>query len=276
MLRRLLPTLALTLGLASAASADFTTTFENAGLAPNSAVNNAGPSGRFTFDGNALNNSYGVSGGYVFWSGWSISTMTDKTTPGFGNQYSSITGSGFGGSATYAVADAGASPGTSFINLAAAPVSVQITNMAYAYYSIRDGDAFSRPFGAGDFFTLDIRGFDGLDGSGNQVGSTINVSLADYTGGRSFILDTWVNVNLTSLAGARSLLFGLRSSDVGQFGINTPTYFALDNLVVASAAAAVPEPASLALVASGLGFLGLVARGRRARSGVTAGDVRRG
>ena len=39
---------------------------------------------------------------------------------------------------------------------------------------------------------------------------------------------------LTSLAGARSLLFGLRSSDVGPFGINTPTYIALDNLVVAA------------------------------------------
>jgi hypothetical protein len=36
------------------------------------------------------------------------------------------------------------------------------------------------------------------------------------------------------------------SSDVGAFGVNTPTYVALDNLV------AVPEPAALGVIGIGL------------------------
>jgi hypothetical protein len=259
MIRRLIPSLFLTLSLASAAPAAFTTTFEDAGLASNSADNNSGPAGGFAFNGNFLNNTYGTSGPFEFWSGWSISTMTDTTTKGFGNQYSAIAGSGAGGSATYAVADAGESPGTSYINLASAPISVAITNTTYSYFSIKDGDQFARPFGAGDYFVLDIQGYDGLAGEGNSLG-TISYVLADYRNGLSSILSTWATIDLSPLGNARSLLFGLRSTNTGDFGINNPTYFALDNLVVASPAA-VPEPASLALVASGL--IGVVALGRR-------------
>src|SRR5262249_17448897 len=39
---------------------------------------------------------------------------------------------------------------------------------------------------------------------------------------------------LSAMAGARTLSFEFASSDVGMFGINTPTYLALDNLVLES------------------------------------------
>ena len=77
-------------------------------------------------------------------------------------------------------------------------------------------------------------------------------------------------MDLSSLASARSLRFGLRSTDTSTFGdldgdgnpdyfINTPTYFALDNLTYT----AIPEPSSIALLA--LGLLGGLAGGLRAR-----------
>ena len=103
-------------------AADQVITFESFGLGPNSYLNDA-PSGQFVTDGTSFNNSYDSTFGT--WSGWSISTMTDTTTPDYTNQYSAITGSGAGGSATYAVAYTFGNntdpfnPSSSYINLPA-------------------------------------------------------------------------------------------------------------------------------------------------------------
>ena len=59
---------------------------------------------------------------------------------------------------------------------------------------------------------------------------------------------------MAGLEGAVTLSFGLTSSDVGAFGMNTPAYFAIDNLHV------VPEPVTFMLLASG----GVVVLRRRA------------
>jgi hypothetical protein len=117
-----------------------------------------------------------------------------------------------------------------------------------------DPNNFGRKFAAGDYFTLDIVGYDALGGAGNVVG-TVLFDLADFRDGNSRIVDTWQTVDLTPLAGAQSLRFGLRSSDNGPFGMNTPAYFALDNLAV------VPEPTSLWLLS--VGVLGVMAVRRR-------------
>jgi hypothetical protein len=181
------------------------------------------------------------------WSGWALSTKTDNVTPGFTNQYSAIPGAGSGGSQTYAVAFPFSftadplHPADSIVDLApgAGPSAVDVTNTAYAYYAMRDGDAFSKKFGPGDYFLLDIRGFGGAGGTGNLVG-TVEFYLADFVHSPGAIVDTWQTVDLASLAGARSLRFGLRSSDNGPFGMNTPAFLAVDNLQVLS----VPEPAA--------------------------------
>ncbi|MGH7135644.1 MAG: DUF4465 domain-containing protein, partial [Pirellulales bacterium] len=88
--------------LTSAGVVDDDVTFEDFGLMLNQYDNNAGSSGFFNIDGNSFNNSYDPT--YGVWYGWAISSMTDTTTPDYTNQYSAITGSGAGGSQTYAVA----------------------------------------------------------------------------------------------------------------------------------------------------------------------------
>jgi hypothetical protein len=263
--------LALHAGLASTAAAGQAITFEGVGLPPNSYDNNAGPSGQFVVNSSQFNNSFDSNFGA--WSGWAISSMIDTTTPGFTNQYSAITGSGADHSQTYAVAYTfGANadlfnPSGSYINLAPGtrPESVQVTNTTVAFLSMLNGDAaqFARKFGPGDFFLLDVLGYTGPGGTGTKVGE-VDFYLANFLGSNSYIINTWQTLDLGPLAGATSLQFGLSSSDNGQFGMNTPAYFALDNLVLAGAPA--PEPGSLVMVISGL--LGAASLIRMRRRGV--------
>ena len=263
----------ITLALASTAGADFNvSTFDDLNLPANSFNNNAGPSGRFTSGGNSFANSYDPAFGGV-WSGFAVSSFTDATTPGYTNQYSAIAGSGAGGSKAYGVGFTFGGnvdpfhPDGSIVNMASGshPDSVQVTNTAYDYYSMRDGDQFARKFRAGDFLLLTIAGYDAPGGVGHEVGE-VSFYLANFLGSdpsRYYILNTWQTVDLSSLAKASSLRFGLESSDNDPtYGMNTPAYFAIDNLTgVTSIATAVPEPSSVLMLASGL--VGLIAFGRR-------------
>lgn len=199
------------------------------------------------------------------WSGWTYSNQTDVTTASFTNQYSAFAGSGAGGSANYAVAYLG-TPVISFASPVAAQ-GVYITNTTYTALSMRDGDAFAKKFGGvtgndADFLTLTITGFD----SSAQSTGSVNVNLADYRfsdNSQDYLLSQWAFVDLTSLGVVSSLGFTMTSSDVGDFGMNTPAYFALDNLSVA----AVPEANTLAMTMLGLFAVGAAVRSRVARKG---------
>ena len=116
------------------------------------------------------------------------------------------------------------------------------------------GDGFGKKFSTGDFFELKIFGYSGLNGTGTQVGE-VDFFLANYTSANSLPVDVWTLVNLTSLADAQSLGFDYASSDVGQFGINTPEFFAMDDLTLSTTS--VPEPSSVILALAGLGIVGL-------------------
>ena len=138
--------------------------------------------------------------------------------------------------------------------------SVMITNTTYAWDSILNGDFAATPFGGAsgdvpDWFLLTIAGF---DAGGGSTGS-VELYLADYRfadNSLDYIVDEWIEVDLTGLGGVARLELSLTSSDVGQFGINTPTYFAMDDLTQA-----IPEPSAGTLFAIGLAVLGLQ-RGR--------------
>ncbi len=232
--------LVLTLGSSSALAQPLIADFEDLPLAPNSAHS----SGPFSSRGAAFNNTSGPFG----WSGFAYSNKTDTTTASYTNDLSAITGAGAGGSSNYGVAYYSSFDPVPTITLPAGRSfeSINIANTTYAYLSMRDGDGFAKQFGGAggndpDFLKLMITG---LDASGASVG-TIDFYLADFRfsdNAQDYIVNGWTNVDLTPLAAARKASFTLASSDVGSFGINTPTYFAIDNL------ATVPEPASVGLV----------------------------
>jgi len=211
--------------------------FENFGLSPGEfIVQDTTGNG---FIGNCVNLPNDFNEAYQSWSGWAISATTDTLTPGFTNDLSAITGSGFDNSNTYAVAF---TPSENTILVAPddgyRPLIVfdgmYITNSTFAYMSMLNGDSFAKRFGGEtgedpDFFSIVFKPV--------VVGETredsIEFFLADYRFENSeddYIIDDWTWVDLNAFGSVDYLSITMRSSDVGEFGINTPLYFCMDNV----------------------------------------------
>ena len=206
--------------------------FENISLAPNTFYNGSDFAGGTKSGDFYFRNSYDSSFG-GFWSGFSVSNMKDDSTKGFMNQYSAITGGGFN-STNYGVfygkgnilveGDAKGKPVNGFF----------ITNGTYAYYDMKEGSAFTKKFGGTsgndpDFFKVSINAW---KNNGNRADTSLEVYLADYrfsNNANDYILNTWKFVDLNAFGAVDSFSFNFYSSDTGQFGINTPLYFCIDN-----------------------------------------------
>ncbi len=272
--RTLVAALAAPLFLASALPA-LTVGFEDLSLATPPAqsgfggiyYNGSDNAGGWSSGGVGFNNSFtDFGGGYTTWGGFAYSTTTDTTTAGFTNQYSAIAGGGADGSGTYAVAYydsfAPVVPAVAF-GQAVAPQTVSVTNVAYAFYSLRDGDAFSKKFGGAsgddpDFFSVTFTGYD----AGHVQTGQVTFLLADFRfadNNLDYIVDEWTTVDLTALGiDVFGIELSFASSDAGAFGINTPVYVALDQLAVST----IPEPAACTTIVGGVLF-GLAALRRR-------------
>lgn len=182
------------------------------------------------------------------WSGFAYSNTTDTITAGYLNQYSAYTGSGYGpGDDIYGVAFGNVenldSSNVSELEqlpyvelpLGATIQSAYITNTTYAALAMRDGEGPAKKFGGAsgddeDEFKLTVYGTDAL---GNPLPNTKEFWLADYTSSdnsQDYIVDEWTLVDLSPLAGAKCLYFNLTSTDNGDYGMNTPAYFAIDNI----------------------------------------------
>ena len=219
--------------------------FESLNLPYDSLWNGSDFSGGFA-DGHVFYiNTYhfdSIYGGY--WSGgFAYSSMHDTVTGDFTNLYSSIAGTGCSGSMTYGVGQ-----NYAWLKLTGVAAGKQVngfyvTNATYPAISMKNGDAFAKKFGGTsgndpDWFRLSITGFK----SGNPLSDTVHFYLADFRfqdNSDDYILNTWQWVDLTSLGNADSLQFLLSSSDVGQFGMNTPPFFCLDNFTTADSPAGI-------------------------------------
>lgn len=204
--------------------------FENFNLKQESFLNGSDGSGGFTSGGFRFLNSWDPV--WWSWSGFSVSAVTDNQKRGWENQYSAIPGKGALGTSGYAV---------SYVidqSMAEFPETIVsgffVTNSTYAYWSMKDGDAFSRKFGGvsgndPDWFRLTIKGIR-KDGS---IAGKVDFYLADFRFDdniRDYIVKDWKWVDLTAFGKITALHFSLSSSDNGAWGMNTPAYFCLDQL----------------------------------------------
>lgn len=106
------------------------------------------------------------------------------------------------------------------------PVGIYVNMNAYPYYCVEQGDAFARAFGNGDRYCLVIHGA-GKDGE-----KRVEVPMASYADGDLTVNRGWKYVDLKALGEVNELWFTTTTTDVGQWGDNTPSYFCLDRLEV--------------------------------------------
>ncbi|MBE9467306.1 MAG: DUF4465 domain-containing protein [Bacteroidetes bacterium] len=170
---------------------------------------------------------------YFSWYGFAYSNLTDTLTAGYTNQYSAYAGEGAESSKNYCVAFTFANDTVS-LTTPTTVSGVYFTNNTYAALSMRDGDAYTKKFGGADgndpdWFKISIFG---VDDSNNNT-DTIDFYLADFRfddNGSDYIVKDWKWADLTSLGNINKIVFFLSSTDNGDYGMNTPSYFCLDNL----------------------------------------------
>jgi hypothetical protein len=209
----------------------------------------------WTSAGVSFSNTFGIDsyGGfdYEYWYGFSYSNAANTTNPAFENQYASYPGGGYQ-SSRYAVAYADGA--TITLPVATTVAGMWIANTTYAALTMRDGDqyGFAAPLPAGGWFATTATGK--LAGVATD---TATFYLADLRGGSApGIRATWAWFDLTALGTVDTIEFAFDGSDQGTFGLNTPAYFAMDDLTVT----AVPEPATWPLLAAGAATMLLAAR----------------
>ncbi|OJW12362.1 MAG: hypothetical protein BGO49_21140 [Planctomycetales bacterium 71-10] len=232
-----------------------------------------------------------------YWEGFAYSNQVDMETEGFTNQFSvynvaAHSGSNFGvafgyhdlratntGNEPFNPLDIAHLEGLSYFTLPENAIiqGMYITNATYAALSMLRGDSFTgRPLGGEngefpDWFKVTAYG---TDASGNvltdAMGAAIGVDFylgdnRDLTG--AVIVDSWKYMDLSALAGAERLYFNVSGTleTADGYGFASPAYFAVDDITYALGAAAVPEPASLAMAGTAVLVVGLAAR-RRARA----------
>lgn len=232
-----------------------TTNFEDLQLEQNSYWDGSDLSGSFTSGSLVFPNNYNPDWGT--WVQWVYSNMADDSTNNYSNIYSAITATGYdtlaSDGSTYAVC----SVPLDMISLEAIPVPVYfadasahtvqgfyVTNNSWAALAMENGDTYAKKFGGEsgddpDWFKLLITGF--LNGTATD---TLEFYLADYRfedNSQDYIVKEWEWIDLSGLGKVDSLKFSLASSDVGNFGMNTPAYFCADNFVIVESAAGINE-----------------------------------
>lgn len=187
----------------------------------------------YTEQGVTFVHNYTVNEGYEdYWNGFAVSNNTDKETPGYQN-LSVYADGGYGDSANFGIASLF---GSAEITLPEGELRffdyAYVNNATFPYLAISEGEDgadphfVKGPFENGDWFKLTVTGF---DASGQETAST-QVYLADFRDGKNFIMSEWTKVSFALFGEVNKITFTLSSSDNGEYGMNTPAYFCIDDV----------------------------------------------
>jgi hypothetical protein len=175
--------------------------------------------------------------GYSFWCGFEISNNHDMATAGNTNDASVYHSNGHSGSKFAVCYDGGSMMGPGYEsefyvsnNTDKIFDHAYVANSTYTVLEMRDG-GYGKQFTYADhdWLKLTVKGFD----SDGTVKGTVDFYLADFRTPTSVgIVTEWTKVDLSSLGAVQKLQFSMSSSDVGDWGMNTPSYFCIDDLAI--------------------------------------------
>ncbi len=229
------------------------------GLQPGQSVSVPLVSGSVSFSNTNGISIYGVppnQSSYPYWSGFAFSNVVNTTDGSWTNQYASYPGGGYE-STQYAVAYTDGAritlPGPATV------AGFRIANTTYARSTMvsADPEQFASPLQPPvGYFNVTATGFRGSSTTG-----TAEFFLADFRGASPpGVLGGWSWFALGGLGVVDAVSFSFAGSDVGDYGLNTAAYFAMDDLTYTP----LPEPGAATLAAVGAAWCLLRRRRRRA------------
>lgn len=177
----------------------------------------------------------GNSWGGTSWDGFTLSKKNTDT----GNQFECVAKGGLEGEGTpfvvgyyseyYANNNTDGYTTSNFIEFSEDyyPKEVYICQSSNTLKALKEGMTPARPFTDKDTLALIITG---INNQYEEVGKSVVYHLA--VDGK--FNQGWEKVDLSSLDACNGLSFRMTSTDKGQLGINTPTYFALDGLTIST------------------------------------------
>ncbi len=199
-----------------------------------------------TLRGDYLNVINDYTPAWSSWMGFAISNIQNNTSGDYSNQYASITNGG-DNSNQYAIMY---SNGSIVLHNPSYLRSMRVTNTTYGALTMQNGDPFAKQFGSplnaagiedgtngADFFRL-LLTFELMDGT--QLSTIKEIYLADFRfedDTQDYILTNWLTVEFPEIENEviKAIHCSFESSDMGEWGMNNPAYFALDNVLLETA-----------------------------------------
>lgn len=174
------------------------------------------------------------------WNGrsWEGFVLSKKNTSA-GDQFECVAKGGLGGEGTpfavgyfseyYTNTNTDGFPSSNLVQFTGKyyPTEVYICQSSNTLKAITDGMPPARKFTDSDVLSLIITG---IDDSYRETTNSVVYNLAS----EGKFNTGWEKVNLSSIGLCNGLSFRMTSTDANTYGINTPTYFAMDGLTISS------------------------------------------
>lgn len=116
--------------------------------------------------------------------------------------------------------------GTAYMTLKTAKVikSIDVMNTTYALNVIKNGNEAAKALvEVGSYFEVQVEGY-----KAKTLTSTVSIDLA--RDGKA--VEDWKTIDMSGLEAVDSVVFKFYGSDASSYGVNTPAYMAIDNIVI--------------------------------------------
>lgn len=105
-------------------------------------------------------------------------------------------------------------------------IKLNLTTYTYASITNEDINSFARAFGDGDYLKVVFTPYSNID---TPAGASVECYVVDYRDGKRFVADNWQKFEL-NLPAANRIRVTIETTDVGEWGANTPLYICMDDL----------------------------------------------